>query len=196
MVSVPLPMPRISAPALRRKPARSAISGSLAAFSSTTVPRQPIAASIAFSVAPTLGNGNVMRAGRDFFIRQVIFPASSAVSAPSASSAIRCRSIGRAPSGHPPGSATAACPVRAVSAPRKMTDERIFLASSGGTSHAYRPRGSTNMVLPCRSTRQPSRRRIESAVETSSICGQLCNTHGLWQRTAAAKMGKTLFFAP
>ena len=65
-----------------------------------------------------------------------------------------------------------------------------------GTSHAYRPRGSTKMVLPCCSTQQPSRRRIESAVETSSICGQLCNTHGLWQSTAAAKMGKTLFFAP
>ena len=77
---VEVPSPSISAPIARRQRARSAISGSRAAFSSTVVPRASVAAMSAFSVAPTetSGKGEAAaaepargRAGMDVALAQV-----------------------------------------------------------------------------------------------------------------------------
>ena len=49
------PAPRTSAPQAHRKSCKSTISGSRAALVMTVTPSAPQAASMAFSVAPTLG---------------------------------------------------------------------------------------------------------------------------------------------
>ena len=54
------PAPYISPPHLLRKSQRSIISGSLAALTIVVVPFAVTDAKIAFSVAPTLGNENVI----------------------------------------------------------------------------------------------------------------------------------------
>ncbi len=53
-----LPAPSIFAPSAIRQSARSTISGSIAAFSSTVVPSASVAAISTFSVAPTLTMSN------------------------------------------------------------------------------------------------------------------------------------------
>ena len=52
-----VPAPETFAPRQRRKPCRSTISGSRAGLRITVTPWAPQAASMAFSVAPTLGMG-------------------------------------------------------------------------------------------------------------------------------------------
>ena len=58
MVIVEVPAPSIRAPIAIRQAARSAISGSRAAFSSTVSPRASVAAIISTWVAPTETFGN------------------------------------------------------------------------------------------------------------------------------------------
>ena len=62
MVSVSVPMPLTGTPIATRQWARSVISGSRAALSSTVVPLASAAAIIRFSVAPTDTLGKVKRA--------------------------------------------------------------------------------------------------------------------------------------
>ena len=54
------PAPRTSAPMAHRKFCRSPISGSRAALQMTVSPDAPQAASMAFSVAPTLGEASMI----------------------------------------------------------------------------------------------------------------------------------------
>lgn len=93
----------------------------------------------------------------------------------------------------PPGSASSALPHLARSAPRNRIDERIFPASRFSTRNRDSPEGSMQSVLPSRRVLQPRLSRIASAVRTSSMSGQLCNTHGEVHRQHAARTGSTLF---
>ena len=97
------PAPRTSAPMAHKKSCRSAISGSRAALQITVSPSAPQAASMAFSVAPTLGVASTIWQPVSFRARHRRVPPASSMSAPSARRAARCRSMGRGPSSHPPG---------------------------------------------------------------------------------------------
>ena len=196
MVSSLVPAPRISAPAARRNPIRSVISGSRAAPCSVTVPFISAQARSRFSVAPTLGIDRKISPSRRSRHAACKIPFSKRNLAPSFASDFTCRSIGRSPNGHPPGSASSAFPHLARSAPRNRIDERIFPASRFSTRNRDSPEGSMQSVLPSRRVLQPRLSRIASAVRTSSMSGQLCNTHGEVHRQHAARTGSTLFFAP
>ena len=186
----------MSAPAARRKPMRSTISGSRAAPVMFTVRFPSAQASRRFSVAPTLGSGRRISPSKRLCHTAHMCPSSKRKRAPSWDNALTCRSIGRSPSGQPPGSASSACEKRASKAPRNRTDERILPASRGSTQCRSSPVGSMHSVLPSRRALQPRLSRIASAVRTSAISGQLCNTHGEQHKQHAARIGSTLFFAP
>ena len=64
----------------------------------------------------------------------VFWSSSCVIVAPSASSAIKCRLIGRAPIPHPPGKETRARPARATSGPSTRLEARIVFTSSYGAS--------------------------------------------------------------
>ena len=100
------------------------------------------------------------------------------------------------PTGTRPEAPAPPCPHLARSAPRNKIDERIFPASRFSTQNFERPEASIQSVLPSRRVLQPRLSRIASAVRTSSMSGQLCNTHGEVHRQHAARTGSTLFFAP
>ena len=88
---------------------------------------------MAFSVAPTLGRAKIT--SRPFSApRQYRRPPRSSISPPRARMALRCRSMGRGPSSHPPGNERSASPIRPRMAPRKMTEERISRIRAWGTS--------------------------------------------------------------
>ena len=112
MMSVDLPAPSTLPPHRLRKSARSATSGSRAAPRSTVRPRAQAAASKSVSVAPTLGNRRVISApcrpeGASSTSRPG--PASSSCT-PIRARPVRCRSMGREPILHPPGSTVSARP--------------------------------------------------------------------------------------
>ena len=177
--------------------ARSTISGSRAAFAMTVVPCPVAAARSRFSVAPTLGKASEMKPPRiPFGARHRRQPCSSRISTPSFSSAERCRSIGRGPISHPPGNERLASPARARIAPRNTIDERISRIRLCGISHRDMPSARMRSVLPRRTQRQPSRRRMRTETPTSESSGQLCSTVSPRHTTAAARSGSVLFFAP
>jgi hypothetical protein len=124
------PAPSTRAPIRLRKAARSAISGSRAAFSMIVVPLASTAAISTFSVAPTLGNSNSTRVPTSPSVRPSMSPCRDSKTAPISSSARRCMSIGRGPKSSPPGSATRARPKRASSGPITTMEARIRSTSS------------------------------------------------------------------
>ena len=153
------------------------------------------AASMAFSVAPTLGRERTMSAPRSL-PEQRRPPSASSTAPPRARMADRWRSMGRGPSSHPPGAHSCACPMRPRMAPRKITEERISRMRASGTSHPVGAEASTTTASPCRSARQPRRRRMSREARTSDSSGQLWMTHSPGASRQAARIGRTLFFAP
>ena len=126
-----VPAPSICAPIATRQAARSTISGSIAAFSSTVVPSANAAAISTFSVAPTLTISNTCLAPfKRPALRALMKPWSTLISAPSACSPLMCRSTGREPIAQPPGSETSASPCFASSGPSTSTEARMVLTSS------------------------------------------------------------------
>ena len=153
---------------------------------------------MAFSVAPTLGMERLISQpaicppGR----AHKRAPPSSRISAPRARMAAKCRSMGLGPSSHPPGMLSAAEPVRARIAPRKMTEDRISRIRASGTSFWVSSEASTVMVSPVRDTLHPRCSRIEMEARTSERSGQLWTTLTPLHRIVAARIGSTLFLAP
>ena len=83
-----------------------------------------------------------------------ISPPFTSTSAPSASSPLKCKSMGRSPITHPPGRETKASPFRASIGPRTQTEALIFLTKSYGASAATLL--ALTMTLPlARSTSAP-----------------------------------------
>ena len=93
----------MSAPIATNISHRSTTSGSRAALSIVVTPSASTAAVTMFSVAPTLGNGNVMSAPRRRSAVASTSPWLNLNVAPIASSPATCMSIGRAPKSSPPG---------------------------------------------------------------------------------------------
>ena len=85
-----------------KKFCRSIISGSLAAFVIVVVPLANTLASIAFSVAPTLGKSRSIFSPFIFSALHSMFPWFWFASIPSFSKLFRCKSIGLDPMSHPP----------------------------------------------------------------------------------------------
>ncbi len=75
-------------------------------------------------------------------------------------------------------------------------EERIRSIRALGISSRHRPRASTQMLCPPRSTLQPKCSRISTDASTSESRGQLCNRQPFWNKMAAANRGSTLFLAP
>ena len=195
MVITELPAPRTLAPRVSRKFCRSTISGSRAALVMVVVPLAHTAASMAFSVAPTLGRESTISAPwRAPW--QSIPPGSSVMVPPRARMAARWRSMGRGPSSQPPGAHRLARPIRPSTAPRKITEERISRMSRSGTSHRVGAEASTMTAVPSRRAEQPRWRRMAREASTSDRSGQLWMTHSPGASRAAARMGSTLFLAP
>ena len=151
---------------------------------------------MAFSVAPTLGMVRLISVPRRPLVRQRRSPPFSRMSAPSRRSAARWRSMGRGPSSQPPGAQSLASPVRARTAPKKMTEDRISRMRWSGMSQRSSVLESTVTVWPSLLTRQPRCSKIATVASTSDSRGQLCITLTLPERMVAARMGSTLFFAP
>ena len=196
MTTVELPAPETSAPALHKNAAKSTISGSLAALEITVTPSAQQAASMAFSVAPTLGMDRTISRPRRWWHRQWRLPPWHSTCPPIAVSAARCRSMGLGPSSQPPGMDSSACPIRPRMAPRNTTEERISRMSWSGMSQRCMVLESTVMVSPSCSTTQPRWRRMATEASTSVSWGQLCRTLTAPVKIVAARMGRTLFFAP
>ena len=121
-----------------------------------------MAASMAFSVAPTLGMLRTISAPVRPGAVQFRLPPSSRMQAPKVRRADRCRSMGRAPMAQPPGYDSSAWPHRARMAPRNTTDERMRrmngaaqVAQNGhGRVHVLQPRTALqNADVPAENTR-------------------------------------------
>ena len=134
--SVEVPSPEISAPIFRSSTTKSVTSGSRAAFSSTVSPSASAAAIKIFSVPVTVIFSNTIRApvNLPFGARASMYPCDVPISAPICSSAFKCKSTGRAPIAHPPGSETRAVPTRAINGPSVSTEARIVFTNSYGAS--------------------------------------------------------------
>ena len=115
-----VPAPRICAPMLFKKVAKSMISGSRAAFSITVVPSARTAAKMALIVAPTETISMKIRAPcKPCGAAKWTVPLSSLTVAPKAIKAFKCWSIGRGPILSPPGKVTVARWKRPNKAPIK-----------------------------------------------------------------------------
>ena len=181
---------------LTRKFCKSTISGSLAAFTIRVRPVHAVAASIVFSVAPTLGKDRTISLPRRLPALQSIEPPSSVMSAPKAFREEMCKSIGRAPSSHPPGAKSETLLSLARTAPIKITDERISRIILSGISKFVAERESTVTHPSSHVTLQPIYFKISIAASTSRNLGQLCITLVPELSIVAARIGRTLFFEP
>ena len=76
----------------------------------------------------------VSHAPRNRLARAITMPCSVVISAPSVWRPLMCKSMGRAPMAHPPGSDTRASPHLATSGPRINVDARMVRTSSQGAS--------------------------------------------------------------
>ena len=149
MRRVRVPMPSILAPALHKNRVRSCTSGSVAAPRSTVIPFAHTAAISSVSLAPTLGNRNVMSAPcRPRGARRKSDAPFSSTCAPIWARPFRCISMGRAPNLQPPGRPTQARAARTSIGARKNSDERMARMSSGGTVLPGSLAGSTS-ITPC-----------------------------------------------
>ena len=194
--TVPVPAPCTQPPQRFRNAARSTISGSRAAPRSTVSPCAQTAASSSVSVAPTLGNRRVISApcrpeGASSTSRPG--PASSSCT-PIRARPVRCRSMGREPILHPPGSTVSARPSRASSGAQKRMEARICAAvCPGRVLWTGLPESATS--LPCHWAVQPAPRSSARLHSTSESLGTPRSRTGRWQSSAAARSGRTLFFA-
>jgi len=130
MISVPAP--RIFAPIVFRKLARSTISGSFATFSRIVWPLARAAAIMMFSVAPTLGKSRYILEPLRRLHDPLIKPCSNLILAPKASNPLICKSIGRLPILHPPGSAISALWNLASNGPNNRFEALSFFTSLYG----------------------------------------------------------------
>ena len=124
------PAPSTRAPIAFRKFARSTTSGSRAADSITVVPRANTAAIIRLSVPSTVGplspRISTVVPTRPFGASMSMLPPFTRTRAPRAWMPRRCRSTGRSPIRHPPGSGRVQRCMRAISGPSRQMDARIL----------------------------------------------------------------------
>ena len=127
-----VPAPRTTAPMSHSMEARSATSGSFAAFSITVVPLASTAAMSRLSVAVWLGYSRTTRVPtrRPPGTVPRTSPWDDSKRAPMAVRPVRWKSIGRSPKSSPPGSGTRTDPQRARRSPRTTTEARIRSNSS------------------------------------------------------------------
>ena len=127
-----VPAPRTTAPMSQSMAARSATSGSFAAFSMIVVPLARTAAMSRLSVAVWLGYSRttLVPTSRPPGTVPRTSPCDDSKRAPMALRPLRWKSIGRSPKSSPPGSGTRTEPQRASRRPRTTTEARIFSKSS------------------------------------------------------------------
>ena len=190
------PAPFTFAPIFCKNFCRSTISGSLAALIIRVVPEHAVAASIMFSVAPTLGNPSTISLPFILSAIHSISPPRTLISTPNLDRASKCKSIGLGPSSHPPGALSCAFPHRAIIGPKNMTDDLISRIKSSGTSYLPIVEESTITVLPSLFILQPRCFNILIADSTSFSSVQLCIIFSPALSSVAARIGKTLFLAP
>ena len=222
MVSVPAP--RMSAPAALSMAARSATSGSAAAPRMTVVPSASAAAVINECVAPTEGKRSDMSAlpRRGAVDRHAPSASSSSPTAvvamtvpssvtrtraPSASKPRRCRSTGRAPMAHPPGSGISTRPVRASIGPAAKNDARSFETVSIVNALVVILEQSTRRVPstpPARSSGESFGRVTFAPTDSSTAIieltslksGTFVSVTGSEHASVPARSASTAFFAP
>ncbi len=191
------PMPVMSAPIATSISQRSTTSGSRAALSSTVVPAASTAAVTMFSVAPTLGNGSTMSAPCSRSARACSSPWASLNSAPIASRAAMCMSIGRAPKSSPPGIDRVTSPQRVSSGPSTLTEARMRSASSyGATGTSRPPLVSTSRSGPERSHVTPIAASSSPMIDTSTRSGTLASSYTPSASRLAAISLSAEFLAP
>ena len=160
------------------------------------MPRAQAAASSNVSVAPTLGKRRVKSVPwSPPGAASTSFPAPASSSfAPIRASPSRCKSMGRAPILHPPGSEVSARPSRASSGAQKRMEARICAAVSPGRV-LFEGIPATTMSAPCQWAAHPAPRSSPRLHSTSDSLGTARSRTGPRQRSAAARSGSTLFFA-
>src|SRR5918996_346515 len=192
-----VPAPLISAPIFCRKIARSTISGSRAALPMVVTPSASTAASMRFSVAPTLAYSRSMSAPFRRRARSSIQSGPTSMSAPMRARPDRCMSMLRLPRLQPPGCARRARRSRATSGPSSTSDARTRSASSADVS--WPMSASTVMVrsprLPA-PTRAPRCSSIAIMLPTSAMSGTLRRRDVPSARSAAARSFSAEFLAP
>ena len=193
------PAPTILAPIARKKLAKSTTSGSIATFSSVVDPSARTAASIAFTVAPTLGIRNSIRAPVSRFFRDCAMrqPCSVETRAPSARNAASCISVARVPRMQPPGRGTSARPKRASNGPVTSKEAFSLRTSVYGARWVLTFEASIVTVSsPSRRSRAPSASSSDHMTETSVMCGTRCSVTFPRASNDAAMMGSAAFLAP
>ena len=127
-----VPAPRTTAPIEQSMAARSATSGSLAAFSITVVPFASAAAINRLSVAVWLGYSSTTRVptSRPPGTVPRTFPCEDSKRAPIAVSPLTWKSMGRSPKSSPPGNGMRTVPQRASNRPSTTTEARMRSTSS------------------------------------------------------------------
>ena len=196
-----VPAPRTTAPMSQSMEARSATSGSFAAFSITVVPLARTAAMSRLSVAVWLGYSSTTRVPtrRPPGTVPRTSPWDDSKRAPMAPRPVRWKSIGRSPKSSPPGSGTRTEPQRASRRPRTTTEARIRSNSSKGPEGTSSPSGGVVTLtspLSRRSTRAPMARRTSAMVSTSEMRGTLESTVQPSASREAAISLSAEFFAP
>ena len=193
---VEVPAPSTQPPQRLRKAARSPISGSRAAPRSTVCPLAQAAASSKVSVAPTLGKLRVISAPcRPEGAVSSSLPGPAGCScAPIFAKPARCRSTGRAPILHPPGSDVSARPSRASSGAQNRMEARICSAVCPGRV-LQKGVPETHTSLPCQPAFSPVLRTRARQASTSESRGTPRSRTGFVHSRLAAISGSTLFFA-
>ncbi|MCY1199244.1 hypothetical protein D9M72_106440 [compost metagenome] len=192
-----VPWPWMRAPILMSSSARSATSGSRAAFSSTVWPSASTAAISRFSVPVTVTMSVRMEAPFRRLARATTKPCSMLMSAPSAARPLMCWSTGRWPMVQPPGRLTRASPKRATSGPSTRIEARMVLTRSYGASRlSTLSAWSVTMPSAPRSARTPMRASRRSMVAVSFRCGTLDRASVSAVSRLAHRIGRAEFLAP
>ena len=196
-----VPAPRTEAPMSHSIAARSATSGSLAAFSITVVPLASTAAMSRLSVAVWLGYSSTTRVptSRPPGTVPRTSPWEDSKRAPMALRPLMWKSIGRAPKSSPPGRGTRTAPQRARRRPRTTTDARMRMKSSNGPDGTNSvAAGVVTATAPSssRSTRAPMARNTSAIVSTSLMRGTLESTVRPSANRQPAISLSAEFFAP
>ncbi len=178
------------------RPARSATSGSRAAFSITVVPLARTAAMRRVSVAVWLGTSRMMRLPMRESHRPSMTPWDSSKVAPRASRPVRWSSTGRDPKSSPPGMDTQARPQLARRGPRTTIDARMRSTSSYGASGTISAGRRMWRASPSRLTSMPMDTSRSDMVSTSVMRGTLRSTCTPSASRVAAISLSTEFLAP
>ena len=181
--------------------ARSTTSGSRAQFSISVSPSARTAAISRSSVPVTVILSKTMCAPRRRVARASRYPCSWVMVAPIFSRPLMCRSMGLPPMAHPPGMATRAMPVRAISGP-----EHEGAGAHGFYDFVVRDRvgkrAATDGGAVLRRVRSPARPRrpwrpaSRRSVSMSRTWGMFSSVTSSSVRMAAAMHGSAEFFAP